>query len=174
MSSDLSYPTSMSRYGYFRVLLSFWNHELLFLESLTECSYVPKANRCCLEVMSPGLSSCPDFIQITFLLAYELELFKVLFSERVVCRFFSCFKYGFGHQKTHTLTELNYFWFRKKWTRTRKDTHLENTGNAIQVLWVDGSSYFSQVIILLLPFCSQTFANCNFQPQAIYTLRIET
>lgn len=77
----------------------------------------------------------------------------------------SCFKYRLCHQKkkkSHTLTEWNYFWFRKKWTHTRKDTHLEHTGNAIQVLWVGGSSYFSQVIILLLPFYSQTFADCSF------------
>lgn len=136
--------------------------------------YVPTGNRCCLEAMSPGLSCGPDLIQITFLLAYGLEL-RFCFQKGWFVRFwfFSCFKYGFGHQKTHTLTELSYFWFRKKWTCTRKDTHLENTGNAIQVLWVDSSSYFSQVIILPLPFYSQTFTNCNFQPQALCTLRIE-
>jgi len=53
--------------------------------------YVPTANRCFLEVMSPGLSCCPDLIQVTFLLACELELLKVLFSERVVCGFFFLF-----------------------------------------------------------------------------------
>lgn len=45
---------------------------------------VSAAPRCCRKPWASWLC-CPDLIQIIFPLAYELELLKVLFSERVVC-----------------------------------------------------------------------------------------
>lgn len=46
-----------------------------------------------------SLMCCPDLIQIIFPLAYELELLKVLFSERVVCGFFFLFQIGVWSSK---------------------------------------------------------------------------
>lgn len=100
-----------------------------------------------------------------FYLLMSWKYLRFWFGEDIFLLLMPCFKHRFRHQKkSHTASELNDFWFEEKWTCTRKYIHLENAGNAIQVLWVDGSSYFSQIIIHL-PTATQTFANCNIQPK---------